>query len=177
MDIRPCQDWGHGGELTGQETSKVSDVGLEDGNLLIHLGRRGEVNGRHELEDLVHALPVLHHDGHTQAVNGSDAPGVPSSPPSSARIASPSSACHRVNLPVILGRAGHRVERVVGKRVFVVRAPRLSVDFLDQRCLLGIGAAILVLYLLGSEELKPIFRAFKTRFWKTEVVAPSQEEL
>ncbi|MBP6060601.1 MAG: hypothetical protein KA515_01195 [Candidatus Pacebacteria bacterium] len=43
--------------------------------------------------------------------------------------------------------------------------------------MLGIGAAILVLYLLGSEELKEITRTFRTKFWKVKVLPPSQEEL
>ena len=41
--------------------------------------------------------------------------------------------------------------------------------------ILGILAAILVLYLLKNEELKEIGKVLKTRFWKAKVVAPSQE--
>ncbi len=43
--------------------------------------------------------------------------------------------------------------------------------------MLGIGAAILVLYLLGSEELKDITKTLRTKFWKVKVLPPSQEEL
>ena len=43
--------------------------------------------------------------------------------------------------------------------------------------ILGILAAILVLYLLGSEELKNVLRTLRSNFWKTKVLAPSQEEL
>ena len=43
--------------------------------------------------------------------------------------------------------------------------------------LLGIATAILVLYLLGNEELKDIIKALKTKFWRAKVIAPSQEEL
>jgi putative peptidoglycan lipid II flippase len=42
---------------------------------------------------------------------------------------------------------------------------------------LGIGAAILVLYLLGSEELKAIANTLHTKFWKVKILPPSQEEL
>lgn len=43
--------------------------------------------------------------------------------------------------------------------------------------ILGILAAILVLYLLKNEELKDIVKVLHTKFWRTKVVAPSQEEL
>jgi len=43
--------------------------------------------------------------------------------------------------------------------------------------ILGILAAILVLYLLKNEELKEITKTFKTKFWHAKVLAPSQEEL
>ncbi len=43
--------------------------------------------------------------------------------------------------------------------------------------ILGIFAAILVLYLLGSEELKEVSHTFRTKFWKVKVLPPSQEEL
>lgn len=43
--------------------------------------------------------------------------------------------------------------------------------------ILGIGAAILVLYLLGNEELKDITKALKTKFWSTKVPASAQEGL
>jgi len=43
--------------------------------------------------------------------------------------------------------------------------------------ILGIMAAILVLYLLKNEELKDITKVLKTKFWRTKVVAPSQEGL
>ena len=42
---------------------------------------------------------------------------------------------------------------------------------------MGIFAAILVLYLLGSEELKEVSHTFRTKFWKVKVLPPSQEEL
>ncbi|OGI60022.1 hypothetical protein A2641_02495 [Candidatus Nomurabacteria bacterium RIFCSPHIGHO2_01_FULL_37_25] len=42
---------------------------------------------------------------------------------------------------------------------------------------LGIVAAILVLYLLKNEELQDIIQTLKTKFWRVEVIAPSQEEL
>jgi len=43
--------------------------------------------------------------------------------------------------------------------------------------ILGIGAAILVLYLLGSEELTDVLKALRSRFWKAKIIAPSQEVL
>lgn len=43
--------------------------------------------------------------------------------------------------------------------------------------ILGILAAILVLYLLKNEELKYVKEAFQTKFWRTKIVAPSQEGL
>lgn len=43
--------------------------------------------------------------------------------------------------------------------------------------ILGIIAAIIVLYLLKNEELKDIIKTFKTKFWDSKVIAPSQEEL
>jgi putative peptidoglycan lipid II flippase len=43
--------------------------------------------------------------------------------------------------------------------------------------ILGIMAAIIVLYLLKSEELKSLIDALATKFWKTKVVIPSQETL
>lgn len=42
---------------------------------------------------------------------------------------------------------------------------------------LGIAAAIIVLYLLKNEELKDIAQALHTKFWRTKVIAPSQEGL
>ncbi|MBI3305985.1 hypothetical protein HYZ82_02505, partial [Candidatus Nomurabacteria bacterium] len=41
--------------------------------------------------------------------------------------------------------------------------------------ILGILAAILVLYLLKNEELQDIVKTLHTKFWKAKVVAPSQE--
>ncbi len=41
----------------------------------------------------------------------------------------------------------------------------------------GIIAAICVLYLLGSEELKDITKTLHTKFWKVKVLPPAQEEL
>lgn len=43
--------------------------------------------------------------------------------------------------------------------------------------ILGIAAAIIVLHLLDSEELKDVLKTLKTKFWKAKVLAPSQEEL
>ena len=43
--------------------------------------------------------------------------------------------------------------------------------------MLGIGAAILVLYLLKNEELKYIIQTLKTKFWQADIIAPAQEEL
>jgi hypothetical protein len=43
--------------------------------------------------------------------------------------------------------------------------------------IIGIAVAVVVLYLLKSEELKDIIQTFSTRFWRAKIVAPSQEEL
>jgi putative peptidoglycan lipid II flippase len=43
--------------------------------------------------------------------------------------------------------------------------------------ILGILAGVLVLYLLKNEELKDLFEALKTKFWRTRVIIPPQEEL
>ncbi len=43
--------------------------------------------------------------------------------------------------------------------------------------ILGIIAAIIVLYMLGSEELKKIIETLMTKFWRAKIIAPSQEEL
>ncbi len=43
--------------------------------------------------------------------------------------------------------------------------------------MLGICAAIVVLHLLKSEELKDVIKTLKTKFWKAKILAPSQEEL
>jgi putative peptidoglycan lipid II flippase len=43
--------------------------------------------------------------------------------------------------------------------------------------ILGIVAAILVLYLLKSEELNEIIKTLQTKFWRAKVIAPSAEEL
>jgi putative peptidoglycan lipid II flippase len=43
--------------------------------------------------------------------------------------------------------------------------------------ILGIMTAILILHLLGNEELKDLAKTLKTKFWRTKVVAPSQEGL
>src|SRR3989344_1516043 len=43
--------------------------------------------------------------------------------------------------------------------------------------LLGILAAIVVLYLLQSEELKDFTKVLHTKFWRAKIIAPSQEEL
>ncbi|MDO8658988.1 MAG: hypothetical protein Q7K54_00130, partial [Candidatus Parcubacteria bacterium] len=41
----------------------------------------------------------------------------------------------------------------------------------------GIIAAIIVLYLLKSEELEEVFKTLRTKFWQARVIAPSQEGL
>ncbi len=41
----------------------------------------------------------------------------------------------------------------------------------------GIIVAVIVLHLLGNEELKDLRKALRTKFWKAEIIAPSQEEL
>lgn len=43
--------------------------------------------------------------------------------------------------------------------------------------ILGIMAAILVLYLLKSEELKELTKTLQTKFWRAKVLAPSPEEV
>jgi putative peptidoglycan lipid II flippase len=43
--------------------------------------------------------------------------------------------------------------------------------------ILGIIAAIVVLYLLKNEELKDLTQTLKTKFWNAKVIAQSQEEL
>lgn len=43
--------------------------------------------------------------------------------------------------------------------------------------ILGILAAFGVLYLLDSEELKVLTKALHSKFWRSKVIAPSQEEL
>ena len=43
--------------------------------------------------------------------------------------------------------------------------------------ILGIAAAIIILYLLKSEELKALTQTFHTKFWKAKIVAPEQEQL
>ncbi|MFA5778349.1 MAG: lipid II flippase MurJ [Candidatus Paceibacterota bacterium] len=43
--------------------------------------------------------------------------------------------------------------------------------------ILGIASAIVVLFLLKSEELDDIIKTLKTKFWRAKIIAPSQEEL
>jgi len=43
--------------------------------------------------------------------------------------------------------------------------------------ILGIIAAIIVLYLLHNEELKDLVKTINTKFWRAKIIAPSQEEL
>lgn len=43
--------------------------------------------------------------------------------------------------------------------------------------IIGIMAAVGILYILGSEELKDLTETLKTKFWRAKVLAPSQEEL
>lgn len=40
---------------------------------------------------------------------------------------------------------------------------------------LGIIAGVIILYLLGNQELKDLSKTLKSKFWRTKVVAPSQE--
>jgi putative peptidoglycan lipid II flippase len=42
---------------------------------------------------------------------------------------------------------------------------------------LGIMAAVVVLYLLKSQELNELIKTLHTKFWRAKVIAPSQEEL
>jgi len=42
---------------------------------------------------------------------------------------------------------------------------------------LGIMVAVIVLYLLGNQELKDLIKTFHTKFWRAKVVAPPQEGL
>lgn len=41
----------------------------------------------------------------------------------------------------------------------------------------GIVAAVIVLYLLKSEELEEVFKTLHTKFWRAKIIAPSQEGL
>ncbi len=43
--------------------------------------------------------------------------------------------------------------------------------------ILGIMAAVVVLYLLKNEELKYLLETFRTKFWRAKIIAPSQEGL
>jgi putative peptidoglycan lipid II flippase len=43
--------------------------------------------------------------------------------------------------------------------------------------ILGIMVAVLVLYLLGSEELKDLIETLSSKFWRAKIIAPSVEEL
>jgi len=43
--------------------------------------------------------------------------------------------------------------------------------------ILGIVAAIFVLYLLKNEELDDLIKTLKTKFWRAKIIAPSPEEL
>ncbi len=43
--------------------------------------------------------------------------------------------------------------------------------------ILGIIAAVIVLYLLKNEELKDLTQTLKTKFWQAKIIAPAQEEL
>ena len=43
--------------------------------------------------------------------------------------------------------------------------------------ILGIMVAIVVLYLLGSKELKDLAQTLTTKFWRAKIIAPSQEGL
>ena len=41
----------------------------------------------------------------------------------------------------------------------------------------GIIAAVIVLYLLKSEELQEVIVTLRTKFWQAKIIAPSQEGL
>lgn len=41
--------------------------------------------------------------------------------------------------------------------------------------ILGIIAGVIILFILGNEELKDLTKTLKTKFWRTKVIAPSQE--
>ncbi len=43
--------------------------------------------------------------------------------------------------------------------------------------ILGIVAGVIVLYFLKNEELRTLGNTLKTKFWKTKILMPSQEEL
>jgi putative peptidoglycan lipid II flippase len=43
--------------------------------------------------------------------------------------------------------------------------------------IMGIIAAVFVLYMLKNEELKDLTQTLHTKFWKAKIIAPSQEEL
>ncbi|MEO5635458.1 MAG: murein biosynthesis integral membrane protein MurJ [Candidatus Paceibacterota bacterium] len=43
--------------------------------------------------------------------------------------------------------------------------------------ILGITAAIIVLYLLKNEDLEVLIKTFQTKFWKTKILPPAQEGL
>ncbi len=43
--------------------------------------------------------------------------------------------------------------------------------------ILGIFAGVIVLYFMGSRELKDLMATFHTKFWRAKVIAPSQEGL
>ena len=43
--------------------------------------------------------------------------------------------------------------------------------------ILGIMAAVIVLYLLKSKELKDLIETLETKFWRAKVIAPPQEVL
>jgi len=43
--------------------------------------------------------------------------------------------------------------------------------------ILGILAGVLVLYLLKSQELDDLLKAFKTKFWKAKIIVPTEEKL
>jgi putative peptidoglycan lipid II flippase len=43
--------------------------------------------------------------------------------------------------------------------------------------ILGILTAVIVLHLLGSEELRDVIETLKTKFWRAKIIAPSPEEL
>jgi hypothetical protein len=43
--------------------------------------------------------------------------------------------------------------------------------------ILGITAGVVVLHMLGNEELKELSKTLHTKFWKAKILAPSQEGL
>jgi putative peptidoglycan lipid II flippase len=60
----------------------------------------------------------------------------------------------------------------LGASFFVGGVAYLSLNILSP--ILGIGAGILILYLLKNQELKDVTKALKTNFWRAKVVVPQE---